>query len=378
MAYPPPPKWATGSASILEPSDGKKAQGWVPGEQPPASFFNWWQNAAYLCLAGLQTQAQRLWLSSLASALAGAVSTQNAGAATSGLSFNPTSGQWATILGGSNAYVGFLLAPASGGTSVGLVGTTEMLYDGTFIQAIGMTDRAISSSPPDLATVSFTTRLATVRQYTAIAANFGAPNIRVAIAASAGFVARSTDGLAWTEAAASGSLTGALQRALIWDPKRARFFMAASDGNAMVSSDGTSWASVGTHGLLGTAMMSAVYYAPMDALVVCGSGSTRAVKYSLDGGVTWTAAGITISGSGVCEVFDIAGQAVGLRGASASLFVSVDLALWTPIALQGVVAAPTSTVRGTYRFLAMPAYGFGQLAYPNVGGAITLSPQVLL
>jgi len=41
------PTWATSSPNILEPSDGKKAQGWVPGEQPPASFFNYWQGLAY-------------------------------------------------------------------------------------------------------------------------------------------------------------------------------------------------------------------------------------------------------------------------------------------------------------------------------------------
>ena len=41
------PTWATGATSILEPSDGKKAQGWVPGEQPPASIFNYWQNLVH-------------------------------------------------------------------------------------------------------------------------------------------------------------------------------------------------------------------------------------------------------------------------------------------------------------------------------------------
>jgi hypothetical protein len=274
--------------------------------------------------------------------------------------------------------VQFLPNPAGGGTTTPIAGITELYYDGSLIQAIGMTDRAISSSPADLATLNFTTRLATVRQYAAICANRGSPNQRVAIAASAGFVARSTDGLAWTEAAVSGSLTGALQRALIWDPVRLRFFMAASDGNAMVSSNGTTWANVGTHGLLGTAMMSAVYYPAMDAIVVCGSGATRAVKYSLDGGATWNATGITISGSGVCEVFDIAGIAVGLRGAAKNLYASVDMATWTPLFLQGLTVAPTSTVRGTYQFLFMPSLGFGQLAYQSSTGAITLSPQVVL
>jgi hypothetical protein len=41
------PTWATSSPNILEPSEGKKAQGWVPGEQPPASFFNYWQNLVH-------------------------------------------------------------------------------------------------------------------------------------------------------------------------------------------------------------------------------------------------------------------------------------------------------------------------------------------
>lgn len=36
------PEWATGEgADIVEPPAGKKAQGWVQGEKPPAGFFNW-------------------------------------------------------------------------------------------------------------------------------------------------------------------------------------------------------------------------------------------------------------------------------------------------------------------------------------------------
>jgi len=41
------PTWATSSPNVVEPSDGKKAQGWVPGEQPPAAFFNYWQNLVH-------------------------------------------------------------------------------------------------------------------------------------------------------------------------------------------------------------------------------------------------------------------------------------------------------------------------------------------
>lgn len=36
------PEWATGEgADIVEPPAGKKAQGWVQGEKPPAGVFNW-------------------------------------------------------------------------------------------------------------------------------------------------------------------------------------------------------------------------------------------------------------------------------------------------------------------------------------------------
>lgn len=38
------PRWATGgTAQIVEPAEGKKDTGWVPGEQVPAQTLNWWQ-----------------------------------------------------------------------------------------------------------------------------------------------------------------------------------------------------------------------------------------------------------------------------------------------------------------------------------------------
>src|SRR5690606_28409255 len=36
------PEWATGEdADIVEPPAGKKEQGWLQGEKPPAGYFNW-------------------------------------------------------------------------------------------------------------------------------------------------------------------------------------------------------------------------------------------------------------------------------------------------------------------------------------------------
>lgn len=41
------PEWADGgSAVIIEPSDPKKALGWIV-EKPPYQFFNWWKNLTY-------------------------------------------------------------------------------------------------------------------------------------------------------------------------------------------------------------------------------------------------------------------------------------------------------------------------------------------
>lgn len=37
------PDWATDESNNVEPPAGKVAEGWVPSEQPPSSWFNWWQ-----------------------------------------------------------------------------------------------------------------------------------------------------------------------------------------------------------------------------------------------------------------------------------------------------------------------------------------------
>lgn len=41
------PRWADISLNFVEPSSGKKDQGWVGGEQPPAQYLNWLINLIY-------------------------------------------------------------------------------------------------------------------------------------------------------------------------------------------------------------------------------------------------------------------------------------------------------------------------------------------
>lgn len=39
------PEWASGGSAVkTEPSSGKKGEGWVAGEKPPAPYFNWLLN----------------------------------------------------------------------------------------------------------------------------------------------------------------------------------------------------------------------------------------------------------------------------------------------------------------------------------------------
>lgn len=37
-------EWATDGINIVEPTPTKRAKGWLPGEGPPAQFFNWWKH----------------------------------------------------------------------------------------------------------------------------------------------------------------------------------------------------------------------------------------------------------------------------------------------------------------------------------------------
>lgn len=51
------PDWATDETNNVEPPDAKKAAGWVPAEQPPSSWFNWWKNLVGLWVRWLEERA---------------------------------------------------------------------------------------------------------------------------------------------------------------------------------------------------------------------------------------------------------------------------------------------------------------------------------
>ena len=73
MAFPVAPTWATdanfnspgdswnGDPTKVEPSAGKKAEGWEPSERPPAEFLNWFQNLSGTYLTALQDARYTQW-----------------------------------------------------------------------------------------------------------------------------------------------------------------------------------------------------------------------------------------------------------------------------------------------------------------------------
>ena len=55
------PDWATDETNNVEPPDGKKAEGWIPAEEPPSSWFNWWQWIVGLWVRWLDSQVIALF-----------------------------------------------------------------------------------------------------------------------------------------------------------------------------------------------------------------------------------------------------------------------------------------------------------------------------
>jgi hypothetical protein len=51
------PDWGTDETNNVEPPDAKKAAGWVPAEEPPSGWFNWWKWIVGLWVRWLEERA---------------------------------------------------------------------------------------------------------------------------------------------------------------------------------------------------------------------------------------------------------------------------------------------------------------------------------
>lgn len=334
----PPTIWASSGSNILAPSAGKQAQGWVPGEQPPAGFFNWWQNAensfsAYVDkqLLSLASERWRLNLGIQAELLSNC----------DGGVIPNWSGHWLTLsVNGSQTFVsGGNADPAiaAAGTPYsyatrqnfrggigdsfmwilfgGNTGTRKINFSGTTITEAGVAAgstrvwHAAATSAPWM---------------------YGGNTITVYLSETQDFIGRQSGNIhsvSIIETAGTGNFAGAMQRAIVWDQVRLRFLVVFGNGNTMTSPDGVTWTAQGAHGLSGGGLLSIAYWPEQGAYVTCAKNSVGlwAVKYSLDGGATWVSAALLpFSSANVVEVFWAYG-AIWMRGVDADLRWSLNL-----------------------------------------------------
>lgn len=375
---PAPPKlptWATGAASILEPSDGKKAQGWVPGEQPPAAFFNYWQNLVGQWITDLSSRMSAME----ASVMSPVLTALPASAAVAGLAggytalgaigFDADDARWVgafTNAGSFFAAGGAIAAPTD--TRTGSTGVALDCYGVQFVQthwlAYGMPSgpvRVLDSS----GTLSTSATTGSARAWMSAASD--AVNT-ILVSDTDSFYARvPIGGTTCTEVAGTGNFAGAMQRCILWDGIRDRFVIVFGNGNTMISTDhGVTWSSLGAHGLTGGGLLSLAHCRESDLLAVCAksAGGLWTVRVSADGGTTWTDAGLTPAASAnVWEVFDGFG-ALWVRGVDAALRWALEPSRWQAVSVPGG-AHMTLPRRGAFRGLCMPpsSTGMGRLIY---------------
>jgi len=370
MPAPPKlPSWATGAASILEPSDGKKAQGWVPGEQPPASFFNYWQNLVGQWVADLSSRTAALE----AAVMAPVLTALPASAAVAGLAggytalgaigFDADDGRWIggfTSAGSFFAAGGAINAPSD--TRTGSTGLPLDTYGVTFVQTHWMAfgqPAGLLRVTDSSGTLTSSAITGTARVWMAAASD--SVNT-IVLSDTDSFYGRVPIGsTACTEVAGTGNFAGAMQRCIVWDGIRDRFVVVFGNGNTMISTDhGVTWSAAGAHGLTGGGLLSLAHCRESDLLAVCAksAGALWTVRVSADGGTTWTDAGLTPAASAnVWEVFDGFG-ALWVRGVDASLRWALEPSRWQAVSVPGG-AHTTLARRGAFRGLCAPPNGAG-------------------
>lgn len=116
-----PLRWATAPlipADLVEPDTTHKDEGWQDTEEPPHSFFNYWQNLAYQWLAYLETLESEA-LTWTAAHIFNAIVTFNA-AVTFTASVTMTGGLTVTTPSGTA-----ITGTAAGGSAFGVLGNSS-------------------------------------------------------------------------------------------------------------------------------------------------------------------------------------------------------------------------------------------------------------
>jgi len=376
------PEWDTSGANILEPSAGKKAAGWLAGERPPSGWWNWWQRLVYDWVKwiddeseGMQLRAEKAALSSGASM--GASGSQYAMV----FAINPATG-FVIGLGriGATGESGYIYdASTWANTTSGASGTqNDAHWDGALFQSVGT---EIRSSPTGI-DGTWTVRLtSTGLGYVSMASN--PSGVRVALK-YAGGIARSTNGTTWVETTPAGDWAGNGWRKIVWDAVHSQFVVIFPNGNCKRSSDGLTWTDGAATGLTAAAA-TAVYFERLGAVVMVGSNGTNTIcKYTLDAGVTWITAGVSLSGTAPRRLF-ASRLAVYIAGAADATFKQsarlLDVADWSDVRkpLADVVTNGASEDYENHpAFLAAPPIGLQAFFMFRTGGSCQVWRSALL
>jgi len=323
------PTWATDGTNVVEPPDAKKATGWVPLEEPPSSWFNWWQN---------NVNAWVEWLDASILAASGATALQMQKIAALNL----------TVRMAAGGFTGNFYCAAFGVVSGGYRTWVAVGAKGQYSRDDCQTWSAAST---DLEIVGIWYGVA-----------FGAGVFVTVGADSAGggatpLIRSSTDGSGWTARTLGGTpAAGDTLRAVTYG---GGLFVAVGDnGHIQTSPDGVTW----TKRMAASATddLAAVAYRSGHFVAVGGVGSTAVAEYSTDG-ITWSRVTFPASVAWMNAIaasddaFVAFGNKVAPDNNDAIAYTSTDGATWTLVetfadyTVNGVTCIRGLFVAGTNR-----------------------------
>ena len=246
------PRWATdGGANVVEPSSGKKDDGWTVNEKPPASYFNWLQKMAYTWLA---------WLDEVI----------------------PDGGPIARVSDNVAHCARNLTLRDSGGYTDDFNGVCFGLLSGARRFVAAGVDEIMHSIDGGKHWASGT-GVGAAGIFRAVAFN-GTVFVAVGGASTTPIIYSSADGVAWTSRTPGGTPGGFLT-AITWDSTVGLFVAVGTAGECQTSPDGVTWTKrtmAAADDFAGITSRGGTYWAVGDA------GSNVGITQRSTNGTSWT------------------------------------------------------------------------------------------
>lgn len=277
------PVWATTGGTVVEPSAGQKALGWVRGTRPPARWMNWLFNTLYNWTAYQDERSIKMQLG-------------NYRTATSGFTTDPVYGfGWSSALsmavavglnGKLSTSVDFGRNWTSRTSGAGTDTLTGALYGALWI-AFGA--NAKLSSSPDGVTWTARTSGFTASQIFAGLYNAGL----YIIAGASGKVSTSTNGTSWTSRTANAGTDTLAQ--ILYAASLSLYAVVSNATHFCTSPDGTTWTSRTIGLTAGDTIAHCVFANGVFVLVQADAHFTGTTKiWSSPDGTTWTSHNVVV------------------------------------------------------------------------------------